>query len=454
MKNRFKICFILMCFFMSVLQSCMEDNSDDVQSAATSIAFTLDETIPNPSSITGHDLLVTVEDVSGKVILLNHRLSFTETGGSFTAEELKLPPGTYVITDLRLDKGDETIYDAAGDHADAQIKNIMSLPYRFTVSSEKKNELAFKMKPSKAKDEFSVAVWTDGSDGPEYIRATAYLKDGDRVVAVYSLLPKLNYLTFNLDRKKTYTLLVFKTGFTSVSQPFVFHHMRNKPINITLSPIAGLVTMKGKSQPTEDNDNIFQFELWAAPGWIDADFGAAGAIGIRFDEITQWQSFGLLNTEPQEYEVIVTGSLDKVTKFIQDHGGLLSELDLSGFINLQEIRMVYHPITSLDISANTKLEILSLAAMTELVDVTLPSDHFIRHLNIPGDNALPTAEIDELIGNIYANAISKNIDNGIVNISTEGDGGVNILGPPSESSFTKLRDLRDNHGWTIIPDIH
>lgn len=452
MKNLSKPGFTLI-LLVFLLQSCSENNPVNVQKSAARISFNLEEHASQSSPIAGYDLLISVEDQYGNQILSGHNLSFTTSEDNFITEDLTLPPGTYVITDLRLENEEEVLYDVTESQPNGSQSVLASLPYRFTVSHDNTAPLIFKMKPAKAKRKFSLAVFIEGDNGLEYTSATAYLNDGDSTVATYQLEANTNHLGFNLDQKKEYTLTISKDGYNDVAQPFIYKDIKHNPINVTLTPVSNVVTMKGRTQ-FNGTDHVFQFQIWADPGAaITADFGPAGQMTLWFDELNPSYSFSLLNSGgPQEYNVTVTGDLDQVTEFAQDHGGLISEANLSGFTNVEQIHLAFHPLTSIDFSANTKVRFLYFYGMPTLTDFTLPTDHLIDDFNISGNTGLSAGMVDAAIDNIYANAISKNIVDGQISLSTEFYGGSEMLGPPSAASMTKLTELRDVHGWYIWPE--
>jgi hypothetical protein len=450
MKNPFKSGVTVICMLLLV-QSCTENNPVTVQKSSTKIAFTLDE-IAAPSTIASHDLFISIEDLNGQLVLSNHKLSFRDRDESFLTEDLNLPFGTYVITDLRLENEQEIIFEVPGKDAMPRTSSDSSLPFRFTISGENATPLSFQFKQAKVKHKFDLAAWIEGSGGLQYTSATAYLKDGDSVLATYYLAAQMNTLGFNFDSQTAYTLLVSKEGYEDFTQSFIYKDIKHDPVNVTLTPVSNLVTMKGTAQ-FNGTDYVFQFPMWAKPGAaISAEYNSQGKITAYYDELNPVYSFSLLHTDPQEYNVTITGDLDMVTECHQDYGGLISEINLSGFTNIEQISLAFHPLTSIDFSANKNLHFLYFYGMPSLTDFTLPEDHFINDFNISGNTGLSAAKVDEAISNIYANAITKNIDNGQISISTEYYGGSVMLGPPSEASIEKLTELRDVHGWYIWPE--
>jgi hypothetical protein len=449
MKKLFSLGFSLIFLFL-LLQSCSEDNSVSLVKSTTKIAFTVDASISVSQQLSDHQLIISVEDLNGNEIFSDRKLSFRMENGIYVSEDLNLPPGEYRVTDLRIDQEQKTILDVPwkGDEAAHQSH----LPYRFTVSPSATTALNFSLKAAKKNHQkFKIAAYIQGSAGLEITSATANITQGDSVLATYELYADVNNLNFNLDPNTEYVIVVSKPGYSSYTQPFVYNEIGKKPLRVTLVPLPEGMTMTGT--PVEYNGGYrFQFMIWSDSGTVTVDWGDGTSEPFTFSEENHVHQFYKDSPIQQEYSITMTGDLDQISEFAQDFHGSISEINFKPLTGIQQIHLAFHPVVSLDFSENTNLRFLYFYGMTSLTSFILPTDHFINDFNIGGDTALSAEQVDAAIDNIYTNAIAKDINDGMISISTEFYGGFEMLGPPSEESMLKLAELRDENGWYIWPE--
>lgn len=157
-------------------------------------------------------------------------------------------------------------------------------------------------------------------------------------------------------------------------------------------------------------------------------------------------------------EILVTGDLTKIIYFQTEYGsGTFADIDFKPLTNLQEVQIdLTSTPAEIDLSQNRSLTKLSIGAVPELQSILLPKRHNISIIGIDGPSGLNTQDVDAIIGNIYANAVAKNIKNGAFSVTSDwqnDEGDLTMLGPPSSFSIEKLRSLRDDYAWTIYPEL-
>jgi hypothetical protein len=147
------------------------------------------------------------------------------------------------------------------------------------------------------------------------------------------------------------------------------------------------------------------------------------------------------------YSPTITGDLHTISGIngFAENGGIVALNGLQHLTGLKDFLPGWFYNASLDLRKNRNLERLDLYVDDLPEWVKLPTRHRIHSFFIfMGDHYLTTAQADEVISSLFRNAVAQNIRGGSMEISnTE---------RPSESSFSKLRTLRDVYGWYVFVD--
>jgi hypothetical protein len=147
------------------------------------------------------------------------------------------------------------------------------------------------------------------------------------------------------------------------------------------------------------------------------------------------------------YSPTISGDLHTISGIngFAENGGIVAINGLEHLTGLKDFVPGWFYNAPLDLRKNRNLEVLNLYVDDLPEWVKLPTRHRIHNFILfMGDRYLTTAQADEVISSLYRNAVAQNIRGGNIEISnTE---------RPSESSFRKMRILRDVYGWYVFVD--
>lgn len=205
--------------------------------------------------------------------------------------------------------------------------------------------------------------------------------------------------------------------------------------------------------------NTFDLLISGKPGSsIHVDWGDNSTSEITFDGSAD---FNKVYGAPGRYRITVTGDVDQIDFVGSSYGGgLFDSINVSRLRRLVDLTV---GLTSgpavFDLSENRELLWVSLIGVPELKKVILPKRHQIPNINVSGPNQINTDEIDNIINNMYDNAVKEKMLGGAISLEklfylNNGDEGYGeLVGPPSPAAIDKLVELRDVYGWHISPPI-
>jgi hypothetical protein len=417
-------------------------------------------------------VLLTLESSAGEPILTQHPLKVFVSGESYITEPVELFPGSYKITDfLVIDPLSEVLFAAPKNGSPMAEVVANPLPRgpnnsennvsRFNVqvlevSRHTPEDFGYVSFNVKAGSSFRIAVFSNEDGQPKLTDADAYIVNGTDTLHHYELKAKVNNVFFSGDPQADYSLIVGKPGYDTYTLPFKFSDLEHAPLKVYLhesvpqtnvfrlwySPIA---------IPEEPQVSRFSMIIGADEAAdITVDFGN-GVVqdylipaGSKIEALVE-MAIG------RSYLIQVSGEINKITSFEPYWDSDMNKIDFTSLINLQEIfRGPYGSIQipTVDLTNNPKLEVAQVGG-SRIDTLFLSTDHFLKTFEIFNSPQLSGAEIDKLIDNIYSNAVRHSITNGTFNNRSAT---LEMQGPLSEESLTKLRALRDVYGWVIFPD--
>ena len=367
---------------------------------------------------------------------------------------LSLTPGNYYIHEVIIvDENDRIVY--ASPKANSPMGEVLNNPYHFFVVSgtdlplavtlletRKHTAESFGYKSFQRPQSINVAAVIRGSGKP--VSATAAIMKGETIVGEYELTAKMNQLRFNGDNTSVYTLIVSKSGYTTYKKSFTTVQVK-KPLKATLEPA---LTILARTDNIEGDFMSFQFEIAGESGtvFIGSQAFDLGTSPPTYIELG-WPTAG-------SHLVTITGDLDRITYFKSFYGfGMMDDIDLRHLTNLREFRFgLSHSPTVLDFSHNSNLEQLYLPSLS-LEKIILPEDHMIRSIDLDG-NTFTTSAFDDLISNLYENAIRNNYSAGLSFAASwyQEPEDESTIAPVSQASLEKMAVMQ-TYGWSFYPDI-
>jgi hypothetical protein len=205
--------------------------------------------------------------------------------------------------------------------------------------------------------------------------------------------------------------------------------------------------------------NTFDLAISGKPGSsIHVDWGDNSTSEITFDGSPD---FTKTYEAPGRYRITVTGDVDQIDFVGSSYGGgLFDSINVSRLRRLVDVTVAMTPGPAVfDLSENKELLWVALFGVPELKKVILPKRHRIPYINVSGPNQISTKEIDDIINNVYDNAVKGKVFGGSIELEkliylNDGDEGYGeLVGPPSPAAIDKLVELRDVYGWRISPPI-
>jgi hypothetical protein len=207
-------------------------------------------------------------------------------------------------------------------------------------------------------------------------------------------------------------------------------------------------------------NNSFLFDLGGTPGYrVFIDWGDGTSTEFSFDANTPTPTLEKIYDTPGRYKVTISGDIREITSFSSSYGqGVFDSINVSALRKLERFSVgLTHGPQSIDLSSNTQLTSVGLTNVYELSEIILPKKHRIQSISIAGPNQLTTAVVDQVIKNIYDNAVKTNLYFGYFNALKlfhlyGGEGYGELVGPPSATSLVMLKELRDVYNWEVLPE--
>lgn len=406
-------------------------------------------------------LLISLENSVGDPVFTHKRIDLLHVGSSVMTEPVQLPTGTYNITEfLLVDDLGVVLYATPKVGSPLAGAVTHPLPYAFTVSADDVTTVAMEVVDvsQNTPEDFGYATFDINlvntlqvavfiNTGGELVLTTAdaILDHGDEVVGNYSLEAKTNILPFAGDPQASYRLIVIKEGFKTYVKDFIYSELlaslNGAPLQVVLHQFTILVNT-GEGFTAD-----FRMSVGALEGsTFHVDWG---------DGTSSDNAFEHTYTTVDRFEITITGDVESIISIrLAYDQPKIEAIDVQALTNLNEFWAVLTPgPISIDLSQNTQLTSVAFAGDRILHHVLLPTANTISYMDIEGPIDLSTAEVDDIIQKVHDSAVLRNTRNGRFLLDKNWAIPTNeMVGPPSSISVEMLRDLKENYGWSIVPD--
>ena len=461
--------FLLIISLPILLQSCTEEDvpnfekvhftlkTSDIDNSARSKAL--------PDSV---HLQLTIQTDAGEAVLTDYTTPLLVLNNSYVINPIELRPGKYKIVKFLLVKGSTIVYATPykGSPLAGTVVNPLDVTFQ-VVSNEatnlemevldatehEANDFGYASLQIGLVNTFDISVFAGETESVDFTSAEAYVLQGTDTVRTYAITPEINRIAFAGDPEKTYSLDIVKDGYQRYSRQFnisvLEDELNNKPLNVLLEPAFTLrFQSKGKGI-----DNQFKMNLNGLPGsTISINWGDGTSSSHTFSAMSVGGQSHTYAKEGNHF-ISVSGDLGAITYFSAVYNKeRIERINLENLSELKSLVMGYQGSpTTLDLTQNKKIELLSLSQLVELKQIDLPEEHFLNDVYITGSTAVTTNVMNKFIENIYDNAIGKQIADGAFVFETAYNTGI-MIGSPSAQSLSQLRQLREILGWYIVPN--
>lgn len=413
-------------------------------------------------------LLLSLESVTGEVVLNMEKISIYKFGSSYISEPILLEPRKYKVTDfLLVSESNEILYAVPKQGSALQDIVSKNLPFNFTVKKDisnsvelevvsvynyDANDLGYASFSSHIINPLKLAVFT--ADNPGALTdATAVIMKDDEILQSIPLDAKINLISISGDANAIYSIKVEKSGYN----PYSFEFYYSELVNTLTDLILEIVLQRPLAiSAITDSSGSFEIDLNGNTGQIQVDFGDGIVTNYT---LSQYLTIAHTYSTNGNYEVVVTGDLHLISGFRSYYGmGKADQIDMSSLTGLKSIQfgLTTQSPSIINLSNSPLLTSVDLSGCENLDELILPSAHSIRSILVDGPNLLDFRDMDYLINNIHENTVSNGINDGIFSLGISWINTPNpdneMIGPPSVESIEKLRELRDTYNWHINPD--
>ena len=453
------------------LFSCAEDERLDSKIAQFTFSFTIGENSGGRNSPVdipeGASLLLSLETNSGEAVLDQHQISLHKKGETYISDPVDLRDGKYKITDFFIVNDELDVIFATprkGSPLSAEI--AQSLPYIFISGTPDVSHLSMEVLDArmksvknfgyssfrKNKHSVKLQVFTPMAKKLQSTTAEALIMKGLDTVQMYQLSAKMNTLTFNGEPRETYTLVVAKDSYSRFARDFTMEDlngsMGHSPLKVVLNPA---FTVVGNPAP-DQNYFAMQFDIWGPGGFdMNVDWGDGT------NEIWRSGNTVLLDhyyQEPGKYFISVTGPRIDSAYMVGDIWPGDAEIERLGMDHLKqlvEFRMEYADGPKLiDLSHSTEWlsEIRINNAGVE--DLRIPDNARLYTVELAGNKNLTSESLNEIINDLHHQVVTKPPHSG--DFYFYADDYNTPVAEPSPESWEKLREMKHDFGWLVIPD--
>jgi hypothetical protein len=442
----------------------------DLRPNRAQVEFTVNVTSENEERETStldlneaKSLLLTLERANGDVVLQDQKVNLVVQDGLIRSEALDLQPGDYKIRDFFvLDENGEVLY-ASPKQSSMLAKKFNVLSGAFTLSADNKTNIemhVFATVDKKANDfgyiefkkekySFQVSVTAEGS---ALTGAEAIIMKGTETISTIQLSNEVNTIEFIGDKHETYQLVIIKDGYGKYSRDFSFADLEKEldgqPLQLTLQPA---LTFRFHTLATRFRYAFAIVFPTGTTGNLNVDWGDGTVQSYSF----QNNEIGHVYQTEGDYFVSITGDVASIVEFFYYYNDEVTSVSAMNFERLTSLKFLAvswaRVPAVLDLTYNTKLEVVQFEDLLELEQLILPTDHYLRNIALTGQNNLTSDDINYIINDIYNNAVEKNINTGFRLFQLYDETG-QFAGPPSAEAIEQLRQLRDVYGWNIQPN--
>jgi hypothetical protein len=466
MKKPFSWIVLLCLFGTATFQQC----TDDSESAAPEkVQFTCSFTADGSDGGRAQAaeipdaLLLSLTNTSGEPVFLHKRVTLLRIGESFITEPMELAPGQYKITDFMLVADDNTVIYASPQKGSPLAKAVnRPLPFQFSVAKNKVSNINMEVIDINGRlpedfgyasffinpvNPLQVSVFIPHGNGTTLASAKAWIVEGNDTIKQYNLGATINLISFPGDPDVSRKLIVERLGYDVVVKDFVY-----TDLIATLDGLPWKITLVPSVFTLIPRYTHFELTLEGAPGTFVVDWGdgTSGAYNLVPHGVLIEHNYGSVGT----YQVAITGDLEKI-EYLEntEYIGAMNEINLRSLSGLRRMRIAYTECPAvIDLSNNYRFGYLIMPVALQLKTIILPQNSVIQYLDVNGPNQMTTADVDNLIDQVYAGAVANRVPGTFFMYNTQNMPDSGLLGPPSPDRIDKLRELRDTYSWFIRPN--
>jgi hypothetical protein len=476
MKDLIKILGLIL--FLGLFQTCTI-NEPEIKKAEQ-VTFSLTAKGENGGRISGATLpagttaLLSIQAIAGVSVLSNKTVTLLSFGDSYITSPIELIPGDYKITDFMLvNSTGQVIYAAPKIGSPLAALVSSPLPTQFSVTENNVTNVGMQVVNVKTKkpEDFgyvsfgvetvellNVSVFIKTSTGLALTTADAYIVKDDRdTLQTYSLKAEVNSLPFTEDPTATYKLVIGKSGYARYAKTFRYDSL--------VASIEGNM-IKAVLEPAF---TFFMFRDVGSSLFFRMGAEVQAKIFVDWGDGTPQQTINLTNEyelnhnalSRGKYFVSITGDIDKITSCSLYYYNF-TDFDVTNLTGLKSFDSGFiWGQTTYDFSRNVNLEYLEITWQNATRNVILPKNNKIKIIRI-GD--IPVSDslggpfnpesLADVIDKLYISVVASNRRDGNATFN-KGDpylSSAPFLTPLSTESLAKLRALKNNFGWTILPD--
>jgi hypothetical protein len=470
MKNK----CLLMAMLLALLclhQSCSDDNDSPRVQKKVQFALGLRASSNATGRVqadipAGAAVLISITKPDGTPVHGQKRLNILHLGNGYVTEPLLLEPGDYTITDFWVVRDSAEVLFLT-PQAGSPLAALVSkpVPFDFSITTDAIADVAIEVVDAHGHvaEDFGYASFdiniVDVPDGPVF-RVSVFVADDEGLhltdayirfyptdpffpVYEHDLQAKVNTLDLsNMNYEYDIIVSIEKPGYATYRQYMSNEQVRESfadvPLQVTLTPLIGGPAFELEFSINSFNISSTYFTLTTSgSGNLSVDWGDGFAENISFGAGSRTFVHDYNQFQPRPMRI--TGDIDQIIGF-SNHNPL-TNLQPAVLTALRSVGIYEGEGSSstntYDFTQNALLESVSFHVGGG--DILLPPAHSISSVDLSFFGTNTAA----FVGNIYNNAVSKNIRNGNFYHTTWGPGSL------SPEVVMLLNSLRDDYGWNV-----
>lgn len=437
------------------VQSCVDDG--EVATGTERIQFTFNVSQDKSSGRSTASILpegayvsISLNNSNGTPVFTNHHINIMTFGDGYATEPLELQQGRYTLTDFAIVSGSQIMYATPKNGSPLARVVEHPLPYSFFVSKNKVAKVPMQVLSASGAEPqdfgyasfspevvnvFQIAVFEANAGNIMLISAEASIMKGDTLIEAFTLGAKVNTIAFAGDPGKKYTLVVKRDGHADYRKDFIYNDLiaglNNKPLKVIFEQDVFEILLH--SEGTMPFRLVLEGSGEVTVNWNDTA-STTYTLPMNFE------------TELSErwYNLRISGDIDQITRF-EAFGydtGIEQFEGLRYLKGLREFSPGWIEMNMLDLRENPDIVGIDLPFINLSGGIFLPEENYVRSITIE-----TTANIVELVDNIYRNATTHNTQQGYVLI-------FDVYEPLPAQTKAKLQTLIDAYHWDIsVADI-
>jgi hypothetical protein len=467
--------FTLFVALLWVTQSCNDDQQRSTVPRDVSFSLGLmrgaDASGRTTSEIPeGADVVITMSKADGTPVLSQEHITILHMGGGLVTAPIRLEPGDYAITDFWVVQDSSEVLFLIPKAGSPMASHVSKpVPFNFSVDADGVTNISVQVLSTQNQepedfgyvsfnlsvvdvpvaDYFRVAVFAETEGGLMLTDAEAIFIETFGPFATRSLEANVNIVEEggDLNFGRGFTFRINKPGYVSFEAYMnlsAIETYKTVPLQVVLEKAAAAnspsMVIGGGWMTGPQPELSFRME---GAGVFYVEWGNGFIEKFTFNGGTLRERYNFDDSGPRT--ITVRGDLDKIVSM--EIVGLvapgLTALNIHALPNLRYFRFgedfmgMNDVVEDLDLSSQTKLDSISLEYHE--AHVILPSQHNLQYVNVN----YWKDDFSVFVGNIYANAVAKNIRNGFFRYQYPTN---NQL---PQDAVEKLIALAEHYDWNV-----